>query len=206
VLGVAPVAHADEIPYLHIGTPNPITYDFIAAATGNVIAYFAGSGAGYDEQLGMLDDGILTASGFGLDDHTSSIGQSFNLGHVTAGDILTFLVDVVSPPIGYVYSNPDLNRNYDINDSEGHNHVYATPYTATSPIIASDIPAGTYVGFEDLAFPFADFNYFDEAYVFTDVADAAEEAQVTEPAPLAVLGVGLIGMWSIRRRNWSWSY
>ena len=63
--GGAEVSRADQIPYPLSGTPNPVTYTFTAAATGDVIAYFAGSGAAYDEELGMLDNGVLTASGFG---------------------------------------------------------------------------------------------------------------------------------------------
>lgn len=193
----AQIARADVIPYPDIGTPNPVAYNFTAAATGDVTAYFAGSAAGYDEQLGMLDNGVLTAAGFGLDDHTSSLGQSFDLGQVTAGDTLTFVVKILSPFVGYVYSDPALNTSYDTSDVDGHNHVYSASYTATSPIIAPNIPAGTYVAFEDLPFPGSDFNYFDETYVFTDVGVTTSD--VPEPASLALLGIGLLSIVAIRR-------
>jgi hypothetical protein len=198
IVGTARTASADAIPYPDAGTPNPVTYTFTATATTDVIAYFAGSSAGYDEQLGMLDNGVLTSAGFGLDDHTSVIGQHFDLGHVTAGDTLTFVLDVISPALGFVYSNPALNVGYDSpGDTLGHNHVYSVPYTATSPVYAG-IPVGTYVGFEDLPFPDSDFNYFDETYVFTDLTASTA---VPEPASLILLAVGLIGIAAIRRRK-----
>jgi len=184
--GATQLAKADLIPYGNVGTPNPVTYTFTAAASADVIAYFAGSSAAYDEQLGMLDNGVLTSAGFGLDDHTSFLGQSFDLGHVTAGDTLTFVLDVTSPNLGYVYSDPSLNTAYDINGSDGHNHVYSTPYTGGGPIIDS-IPVGTYVAFEDLPFPDSDFNYFDETYVFTDIAVTS-----TVPEPTTMLAGALL--------------
>jgi len=160
---------ADAIPYPTVGTPNPVTYTFTAAASGDIIAYFAGSTASYVNELGMLDNGVLTPAGYGLNNHTSAPGQSFDLGTVTAGDTLTFVLHNLT--LGKdAYSDPSLNVPYDVpGDTVGHNHVYSTPYTATGPIIDS-IPVGTFVAFEDLPFPHSDFNYNDEDFVFTDVA------------------------------------
>ena len=193
-----PPAKADLIPYPNAGTPNPITYTFTAAATGHVIAYFAGSGAAYDEQLGMLINGVMSPNGFGLDDHSSALGQSFDLGSVTAGDVLTFAVDVISPSLGLVYSDPALNGGYDF---AGSNHVFSTQYTATSTVFPG-IPVGTYVAFEDLRFPGSDFNYFDETYVFTNVATNDDPPTATpEPTTLLLLGIGVTGMAFMRRRK-----
>jgi PEP-CTERM motif len=196
-LGAQQLASAGAIPYPNVGTPNPVSYVFTAATTGDVVAYFAGSGASYNEQLGLLDNGVLTAAGFGLEDHTSSVGQSFDFGHVTAGDSLVFVLDVTSPALGDVYSDPSMNTSYDTNGTDGHNHVYSTAYTAGGGLNPS-IPTGTYVGFEDLQFPNSDFNYFDETYVFTNVTTST--GAVPEPASLGLLAGALICMALIRQR------
>jgi hypothetical protein len=46
---------------------------------------------------------------------------------------------------------------------------------------------GTYVAFEDLPFPDSDFNYFDETYVFTDIAVTS-----TVPEPTTMLAGALL--------------
>ena len=185
LLGAVPVVQADDISYADPGTYNPVTYTFTAAASGDVIAYFAGSGAAYDNQLGLLVNGTLQG-GFGLDDHTSAIGQAYDFGPVTAGDSLVFVLDNIS--LGaYAYSDPSLNVGYDgPGDTIGHDHIYSTAYTATSPLIGDPgvIPVGNYIGFEDLPFPRSDFNYSDETYVITNVAVST----VPEP-PTALLAI-----------------
>ena len=165
-----------QIPYPDSGTPNPVTYTFTATTTGNVTAYFAGSGAAFDEQVGMFDVTASTFSGFGLDDHSSALGQSFSLGSVTAGDTLVFVDQVYNsdyPPGPFdVYSVPTSNIPYDSIDGGGslsnHNHVYSVSASANEAYSGS--PVGTYVAFEDLPFPRSDYNYFDDTFVFTDVS------------------------------------
>jgi len=182
------VVQADAIPYPNSSFYNPVTYAFTAASTGDVIAYFAGTGAAYDETLGLEVNGVLTSAGFGLDNHTSSVGQSFDLGHANAGDTLVFVLDDIT--LGkYAYSDPSLNVSYDSpGDTIGHNHIYSTAYTATSPVFPG-VPVGIYVGFEDLPFPNSDFNYTDETFVFTNVSIST----VPEPSALTLLVISSLG-------------
>jgi PEP-CTERM motif len=194
--GMVPAAQADAIPYPNPGHYNPVTYSFTAATTGDVIGYFAGTDAAYDNKVGLLDNGVLTAAGYGLDDHTSSIGQASDFGRVTVGDSLVFVLDIIT--LGsFVYSDPTLNVAYDSpGETVGHNHVYATPYTATSPVFKG-VPPGMYLAFEDESFPNSDYSYADENFVFTNVVIAS----VPEPASLMMLGTGLAAIASLELRR-----
>ena len=197
-LAVPSSTQGDLIPYPDMGSYNPTTYSFVAASSGDVIGYFAGSDAAYDNRVGLLVNGVLTSAGYGLDDHSSSIGQSFDFGHANAGDTLVFDLNVLT--LGaHVYSDPSLNVSYDApGETVGHNHVYSTAYTATSPIFDS-IPPGTYLAFEDESFPNSDYSYADENFVFTNV----RLASVPEPSSFVtmVLGLGGFGIIAIIRRR-----
>jgi hypothetical protein len=184
VLALAANVQAAPTPYSPAGTPNAVTYTFTAASTGDLIAYFAGSGASYTNEITMLVNGV--ASGVqGLNNHTSAYGDMLNFGSVTAGDTLVFeLVNLAPGGIGPWYSQQSMN-------SDGVNHVYSSAYIGDLAI-----PAGTYVAFEDLPSG-GDFNYQDESFVFTNVATANN---VPEPASLALLGLGIAGI-AIGRRQ-----
>jgi hypothetical protein len=183
VLGLGNVARADAIPYPAVGTPNTALYSFTAAADGDIVAYFAGTGASFDLRLGLEVNGILTNAGLALPNHGSVIGQSFDFGPVKAGDSLTFVLHNLTLNAN-AFSDPSLNVGYDLNGSVGHQHVYATPYTQ-NPLIDS-IPSGIYIGFEDLRFPASDFNYFDETFVVTNTQ------LINVPGP--IVGAGLPGL------------
>ncbi len=194
--GLAGTAFA-QIPYPNSGTPNPVTYVFTAAATGDVVGYFGGSGAGYTEEVGLLDNGVLTPSGLGLNDHSSAVGDSFDFGHVTAGDTLVF-EDYIFDNSAAVYSDPSMNIAYDSIDGGGsvpnHNHVYSVAASANEVYAGS--PAGTYVAFEDLPFPNSDYNYFDDTFVFTDVAT---QRSVPEDSPTVLLvALALVALMAAR--------
>jgi hypothetical protein len=182
LLGLGHVARADAIPYPNVGTPNTALYTFTAAADGDITAYFAGSTAGFDLRLGLMVNGTLTTAGLALDDHTSTIGQSFDFGAVKAGDTLVFVLHNLSLNLN-AFSDPALNVGYDLNGTVGHQHIYSTPYTQ-NPLIDS-IPPGTYIAFEDQRFPSSNFNYFDETFVVTNTL-------VNVPGPIA--GAGLPGL------------
>src|SRR5690349_10179662 len=98
----ASVASA-AIVYPNIGSENLQTYSFTATSTGDLVAYFAGSGAAFENELGLLVNGVSTGL-VGLNNHTSSIGQSLNFGRVEAGDTLTF-VDLVNGGTTVWYSD-----------------------------------------------------------------------------------------------------
>ncbi|MGZ9713261.1 PEP-CTERM sorting domain-containing protein [Glaciimonas sp. GNP009] len=183
-LFAASAAQATPTAYSNIGTINPVNYTFTAASTGDIMAYFAGSTAGYDNTLGLLVNGIDT--GFnGLDDHTSVYGQQLNFGNVNAGDVLTFKLNVLSTGNTW-YSNRALN-------SDQTNHIYSNSYAGDI-----QIPAGTYVAFEDVRIPGADLNYHDENFVFTNVQ--ASNA-VPVPATTLLMGLGLLAMSVFAKRK-----
>ena len=181
----AGTASAGTIPYSGSGQ-NPTTYSFTASATGDVIAYYAVvSGAAYTEDLGLLVNGVDTGI-HGLSNHSTAVGTALDFGSVDAGDTLTFFIRVANTGHTY-YSDPALN-------ADGHvNHVYSTAWAGDALV-----PAGTYVGFEDLDGG-GDFNYADEQFVFTNVSTSTPA--VPEPANGALLaaGLGLMG-WVARRR------
>jgi hypothetical protein len=197
--GAAQLIAADAIPYPNSGILNPVTYTFTAASDGNITAYFAGSTASYDNELGLLVNGVSTGV-VGLDNHSTPLGTSLTLGGVHAGDNLTFVL--VNNTLGMnAFSDPSMNVGYDQPSYTGsHNHVYSTPYTATGPIIDS-IPSGTFVSFEDLRFPNSDFNYNDEDFVFTNVRLTTPGGGVPDSASTAsLLAIGLAGICLLRRR------
>lgn len=197
IAGASRLLGADAIPYPDIGTVNPVTYSFTASSDGDITAYFAGSTASYDNELGMLVNGVSTGI-VGLDNHSSALGQSLDLGSVHAGDVITFVLQ--NNTLGKdAYSDPSLNVAYDSPGYTGsHNHIYSTPYTATSPIIDS-IPVGTFVSFEDLPFPGSDFNYNDEDFVFLNVGVTTRGVPDTA-STAALLGLGFAGLAMLRRR------
>ena len=175
-------AQAAPLPYGTPGIENKTTYTFNAAADGDLIAYFAGSTAGFTNEIGLFVNGVDTGI-YGLNNQTSSYGDTLNFGAVNKGDSLVFVLKVLNPStVGPWYSQKSLN-------TDDVNHVFSSAYAGDGTL-----PAGVYVAFEDLPAG-GDFNYRDENFVFTNIS-----ATVPEPATLATLAVGLGLMGAVRRR------
>jgi len=179
---------ADTIPYPNSGTIAS-SASFQASASGDVIGYFDGSTATFTDEIGLFVNGIQQG-GWGLDNHTSALGDALNFGPVHAGDTLVFALKVVDT--GYtLYSEPSLNP-------DGVNHAYTTSYVAADHSTPA-IPSGTFIGFEDSLISFSNLNYNDEDVVFTDVTTSP--ASTPEPASLLLIGTGLVGFMLVRRKK-----
>jgi hypothetical protein len=191
-LGFATAATAALPIYPSPGTENPDTYSFTAATTGHIIAYFAGSTAADDENLGLLVNGVDTGIN-GLDDHSTAVGTSLDFGSVTAGSTLTFYINDFSSGNTW-YS--DKAMNLDGAGGTPSQHIWSTSYAGGD----FGIPAGTYVAFEDLARCCSDLNYHDETFVFTNVG-VVTHGGVPEPATWAMMLVGFGGLGALMRRR-----
>jgi hypothetical protein len=182
---------AGPIVYPNAGTAAPSTI-FTAVATGPVTAYFYATDAGYDSQIGLLINGVSTGI-LGLPNHSSSYGDSLFLGNASAGDLLEFRLYVNTTNESW-YSNPAHN-------SDGMNHVYSVAYT---PSVNDLIPAGIYIGFEDLPYG-GDLDYNDHQFVFTNVGDIVTNQSIATPEPSAIVVwtvvAGVFGVGGLRRKS-----
>ena len=175
-LGIeAPQVARAAVVYPSPGVENATLYSFTAASSGDLWASFAGSEAGFSQQIGVLVNG--SSSGvLGLDNHSSSIGASILLAQVTAGDTLIFF-DAVGGLFTW-YSDRALN-------ADGLNHVFSKSVAAGEVFAGSR--AGTYVGFEDLPSG-GDLDYNDTGFVF------GITAAVPEPSTWAMMILGFVAL------------
>ncbi|WP_295629263.1 PEP-CTERM sorting domain-containing protein [uncultured Nitrosomonas sp.] len=188
--GLFSIAHvkAASTSYVDAGAPVQNTYTFTATTTGYIGAYFQSSSASYTNTLSLLVNGVVTPeSSLGvLNNQTSSVGDFVNLGYVNVGDVLTFQLNVLDT--GNVWNSNSASN------ADGMNHVYSTGFSGDEVL---GIPAGTYVGFEDL-FGGGDLDYNDQAFVFTNINTSSLLAENISPVPepetyaLLLVGLGLI--------------
>jgi hypothetical protein len=182
-------AQAGTIPYPNPGTVNPAVYNFVAAATSNIVGSFFGFNAGDVDEIQMLVNGVASPAGFGFVNQTSTVGQTFNFGAVNAGDSITFVLRNLS-------TGTDLSSNPSSN-ADGLQHVYSTDFAGNGTI-----PAGTYVAFEDLlASQGSDFDYNDDAFVFTNLAQVTATTPLPGALPLFASGLVLVGALTLRRKR-----
>jgi hypothetical protein len=170
------------VPYPDLATQASATY--FAGTGSDVMAYYYGRGdAAYSEELGMYVNGVLSSAGYIFPSQDTSAETAIDLGFAPVGSSVFFADQVfgLNPvtlvtssqghpqyqgsPLYTLFSNPALNM------LDNTNHAYATAFSG-----AGSIPAGTYIGFEDLLnnysgpYPLnwqADFNYTDEQFVVT---------------------------------------
>lgn len=185
-------AFADQIPYPHAGTIAPQT--LVYATSSGITAYYMGSTAGYDDQIEVFDVQTNWNSGKILDNKSTSVGTKITVGtganQINAGDQLIF----------YILSPDGLFANAASYSADGVNHAYLTSYSGGT-VNGTAIPAGTFVGMEDLNKSTSDFNYNDDDFVFTGVTTAAVTPEPGALVLFATGAMGLFGLHHMRRRR-----
>ncbi|GAA3761614.1 PEP-CTERM sorting domain-containing protein [Terriglobus aquaticus] len=185
----ASLAKADAIPYGNTGQVAPEVATF-ATSNGGVNVYFYGSTAANSDTVRVYDVQTGYNSGDILPNHTTAQGTEVTVGtgpgQINAGDQLVFFIN---GPAGLFASAASYS-------SDNVNHGYVTNYTGG----VAGIPAGLFVGLEDLPSSSSDFNYNDDTFVFTGVS-APSISATPEPGSLALLGTGTLSLLGVARRR-----
>jgi hypothetical protein len=200
--GVAlPAFAADMIPY---GNPGHVASTTPVTSTGTTLdVYFYGSDASDTDYIQVKDVTQGWTSNLILDNHTSAVGLEFifptGSNQLNSGDALEF--SLVNQSTNETYSSIPGDS------ADGYNHAYITPFSGNGTI-----PAGTFVGFEDLFIGAnsdktctgnnnqSDCDYNDDEFVFVGVTPQGTPA-APEPSSLALLGTSVLGAAAMVRRR-----
>jgi hypothetical protein len=198
---------ADPVPYGNIGYVAPTTA-VTASETGDIIGYFVQASAAHSDTVRLHDVTSGTFSAWYFDNHNTPVGTAADLGFVSAGDLLVF--ELFDATTGHIYANDPTYSD------DGVNHAYVTSF-AGGPLYGTQIPAGIYVGMEDLDRHVTDYDYNDDTFLFTNNASksstftktsnfsrttapiltsnpAVEPDPIPEPSTLVLFGTGLLGL------------
>jgi hypothetical protein len=192
LLGLGLSARADIVDPTGPWYPSPnggaplATGQELFASGGDVTLTFLGpTGAAYDEYLFLYSP--VNGFGYFFENHSTPNGATIDLGSFTAGTEMEFGIYVLNTG-DFFYDGPG-SRNVD-----GDVHAYMVNNY-------EGLPDTTYVGFEDLnGLTGSDWNYIDEVYAFTGVAAATPNVP-DGSSTLALLGIGLIGLFAFVRRS-----
>ena len=194
-------AFALPIPYNHVGTVAPTTS--VIATGGSLDLYFYGSSAADNDNIIVTDVTSGWSSGAILGNHSTAVGTPYTFSpgsySISAGDVIEF--ELVNLATGKTYSSIPTDS------ADGYNHAYMTAYPATGPSAVAGIPAGEFVGFEDLYIGTtngttcggsnnkSDCDYNDDEFVFV------QTSPTPEPGSLALLGSSVLGAAGLLRRR-----
>jgi hypothetical protein len=186
--------------------PGPIT----ATITGDLTGNFYGKDANYFDWVRVIDTTANTTSDWGLLNQTSQRGDSFNFGHVTAGDNLVIQLCSVPDSEGHSDCRPndDIFATDPSYSADGFNHALVSYLGGDN----HNQLVRWYLWFEDFDHSLwglpdePDFN--DEVIYFNGginislpQGNAYDQVATPEPASFVLLGSGLVGVFYRRQKR-----